>query len=144
MKKFLSVILTLAMLVAPIGVMSCFADGGIDTKATVDLENADLDTILINVILDIAGRYKANFEFFGEGQKFLRTINIPEGMHLKMIENMIDQLRVKEKMIETGSCKVLIMIESHIKGCRHTILTFFNLEDRIVKIIARTDNINEE
>ena len=144
MKKFLSAVLALAMLVVPIGSISCFADGGRDVEALVDLENADLDTILISIVFNIDGRYKANFDFFGNGQKFLRMINIPEGMRLEIIDNMLDQLKVKEKMIETGSCKALITIESHVKGCRHTILTFFNSEDRIIKIIAHTDNINGE
>lgn len=142
MKKFLSVILALAMLVAPIGVMSSFADGGKYAEAFSDLDNAILEAVSISAFLNEHGRYNVSFDFFSQGEQFLRTIDAPEGMNFELIDDVLEKFKVKEEMIKTGSSKALIMVKIQVGGRSRVVIYLFNFKDNFIDCIVGTYNLN--
>lgn len=132
MKKFLSVILALAMLVVPVGAMSCFADGGLGSGLLATMEKIGATKIQTVIILDKDGIYMTRYALFGKKDKFLRAQPCSAEAHMA-IENVIDQTDVLQKINDLRCDKASLIFNGDINGFYFLQISFYNSKNELVK-----------
>ena len=97
MKKFLPVILALAMLVVPVRAVSYVADGGLGYKLLETMKRTGATKVQAVVTLDKEGTYMSRFALFGKRNQFLTAKPCPKEAYMG-IEKIIDQNHVLQEV----------------------------------------------
>ena len=132
MKKFLSVILALAVLLVPMGATSSFADGGLGHELLATMKQIGAAKIQMIITLDKDGIYTTRFALFGKKNQFLRAQPCPDVAHMS-IENALDQTHVLQDIIDLKCDKAFIIFDGDINGFRFLQISFYNSKGELVK-----------
>ena len=143
MKKFLSVILMLTMLIAPVGAVSCFADGEKDVKSAFDImREGNVSKFQADIVLLKDGRYLAQMSLFGEDGQYLGTEEANERAY-KTVGKTLIELRLMEIIRTLGCDKVHIVFEKDLGGHYSINANFYDAEGIIVKTFKKEGYENE-
>ena len=136
MKKFLSVILMLTMLIAPVGAASSFTAGASKYDFVNDLNNANFDIIFAKIKVNATGAYNAKISFYGREDELITEIVFTEADHSALIENTLEDFNIYDRMRSFDAPKAELLIESiKSEGTVRSIARFFNANNEIVRTV---------
>ncbi len=136
MKKFLSVILMLTMLIAPVGAASNFTAGVSKYDFVDDLNNANFDIIFTKIKVNATGAYNAKISIYGREDELITEIVFTEADHNLLIENVLEEFNIYHGMRSFDTPKAELLIESiQSEGTVRAIARFFNANNEVVRTV---------
>lgn len=134
MKRFLSIILTLAMLIAPVGAASCFAAGKTPEEVHMDfmriMREQRLGKVRVIAALLDDGTMNAQLVYFGKDGRFLKSVGVDkEGYEdlKKEFENMNVLRRLRRLKLSVAH----LVYESDAKGNSSINIYYLDSKGRI-------------
>lgn len=144
MKKFLSIILALAILIAPVGAVSSFADGRQGSyELTVDTMKL-LGIAKSQIITDVAddGSLSAKACFWGSDGSLIAEQLLMD-RHYVVIEEKITELKILTSMRKLKCCRARIVFEVAEEDFSSIHAYFYNAQGTLVKAF-NVDNYKME
>lgn len=132
MKKFLSAVLALAILIVPVGALSSFAAGGSDGSLGSMLRLMGVQKVKTVIIVDKEGNYTTRLELFGKSGKSLGSEPWPE-MTNPVIEAKLAEMRILQTIRDLKCDKAVITFEGDDSNFQFLHENFYNLKGELVK-----------
>ena len=137
MKRFLSAVLALIMLIAPMGAASCFADGGKYNKLFFDtMRELKLGKTRSIVVLMEDGRYFSEVDLFGEDGSYIGTQESTEQSY-RILGPTLIEFGFQELIRFLGCSKAHLICDNDVKGFYSVVINFYNSDGTIVKTIKK-------
>lgn len=130
MKKVLSLVLALVMLIAPVGAVSCFANGGSEDELMSIIElmkEQQLGKVKIIATMFIDGRLDVGIVCLGRDGRFLKSVNAGENGY-RYFKRKFEYLKVLDKMKEHKLDLAQIVYENDDDG--NSYLRIFYLDKK--------------
>lgn len=151
MKKFLSIILMLTMLIAPVGAVSCFADGGQGSNAVFVQRVEQMPDVAIqaSIVVDENGNYDGNLDFLGEERTYLGSISLSELPELfneesiPMIDSLLKDLKIPTLIRVFGCCRAHVIFKLGTKKSVPISVYFYNVQGTLVRTIEKTAYLSQ-
>lgn len=132
MKKFLSIILALAMLVSPIGAMSGFADKIQDDRLKKELKRVRKKGVKTVIELDKYGRYMVECSLLKKGGKWIRKNELSKNMYAEL-EYIFGQTRVLQTISSLKCVRAIIVLEGNAGDFQFLRINFYDSGRKFVK-----------
>lgn len=150
MKKFLTIILAMVMLLVPMGSVSCFADRGEGSDAvfTPDVDQIQDLVFLVEVMVKENGDYFGEVNLILDGGVCVGSISLSELTKLfneeriKLIDFLLRDLEILNLMILSRSFTARVLFEISTENTIPASIYLYSTQEPFVKVIKKNVHLS--